>query len=162
MRARPRPARRTVVATALLLLGAVGVGGCADPATPRTPEKAGTGQERDELAPLLDRIPALAGATDATWFSGSLGSRDVPGPSLNWIDAVVTLPAGAADELRATLDLAPATQAPDVVDDLDPALPDGDLLTGEDLDAAFSAGAWDTTAFLSASGDELVLVIVGE
>lgn len=124
--------------------------------------KSGDGAERHDLDPLLRRIPALASATAATWFSGTLGSPDAPGPSLYWIDAVVTLPAGTGDQLRGTLALTPAAAQPDVVDALLPALPDGDLLTGADLDAAFSHEGWRTTAYLGSSGDEVVLVVVGE
>ncbi len=124
--------------------------------------KSGDGTERHDLEPLVTRIPALDGAIDATWFSGTLGTGDAPGPSLYWIDAVVTLPAGEGDRLRGTLDLAPADAPPDVVDALAPALPTGDLLAGTALDAAFSHEHWRTTAYLAPSGDAVVLVVVGE
>lgn len=99
---------------------------------------------------------------DATWYGGTFGSRDAPGPSLYWIDAVVTLPPGTADELRDTLDLAAATTAPDVVGELAAALPEGELLVGDELDDAFSHEGWRTTAYLSADGDALVLAVIGE
>jgi hypothetical protein len=125
--------------------------------------KTGDGTERHDLDPLTSRIPALKGVVDATWYSGTFSTRDVPGPSTYWIDAVVTLPPGAADELRGTLDLTTATATPDVVGALDPALPTGEeLLVGEELDEAFSYGSWLSTAYLSATGDTLVLVARGE
>lgn len=160
-------ARRFVqarVLTAGVLALAVGAGGlvtaCTDDGAPAA--KAVDGGERQDVGPLTDRIPALEGVDDATWYSGTLGSRDAPGPSLYWIDAVVTLPSGTADELRDTLDLTTATTAPDVVGELEAALPEDDLLVGEALDDAFSHDGWLTTAYLSADGDALVLVVVGE
>lgn len=74
---------------------------------------------------------------------------------------MVTLPPGAADELRATLDLTPASGQPEVVDELTTHVP-GELLAGAELDEAFSDGGWPTTAYLEASGNDVVLVIVGE
>ncbi len=175
---RPGPAGRASTRAALpAVLLALAVGATAacgpsdlsdDPSTRASTEmspeatKSGDGAERHDLDPLLRRIPALEGATAATWFSGTLGSPDAPGPSLYWIDAVVTLPAGTGDQLRDTLALTPAAAQPDVVDALLPAVPDGGLLTGADLDAAFSHEGWRTTAYLGSSGDEVVLVVVGE
>lgn len=129
---------------------------------PQTASKTGDGTERHELDPLTSRIPVLEGVTDATWYGGTLGSADAPGPSLYWIDAVVTLPSGTADALRTTLSLTTTAAAPDVVDALAPALPAGQLLVGDELDDAFSSGSWRTTAYLSATGDQLVLVVVGQ
>lgn len=164
--------RRTALAAlAALCLTAAGLTACGDPAPeptgtstemPQSPPKSGDGVERHDVEPLTTRIPTLSGVQEATWFSGTLGGDDVPGPSLYWIDAVVTLPPGTADELRQTLDLATASSAPDVVPELWEHLPVGDLLAGARLDELFSAGGWRTTAYLSATGDELVLVIVGE
>lgn len=105
---------------------------------------------------------ALADVTAATWYSGTLGTDAVPGPSLYWIDAVVELPAGVADQLRESLDLSLATEAPDVVADLVPNLPAGELLTGTELDEAFSESPWLCTAYLSATTDQVVLLIIGE
>lgn len=124
--------------------------------------KSGDRTVRHDVEPLVTRIPTLEGVTDVTWFSGRLGDDGVPGPSLYWIDAVVVLPEPAAEELRASLDLSPAGTAPDVVAELVPHLPAGPVLTGRELDEAFSRGGWRTTAYLSESGAELVLVIVGE
>jgi len=127
-----------------------------------SPTKAGTGEVRHDLEPLASRIPALSGVADATWLSGTLGDASAPGPSLYWIDAVVTLPEGVADGLRESLALTSATAEPAVVDALEPQLPTGGLLEGAALDDAFSAGKWQSTAFLEADGDRLVLVMVGE
>lgn len=165
-----RRRRRVLAGVSVALLVAAGVTACTGPASdpPESPaaapdeaRKSGDGQERTDLEPLTSRIPALDGVVGATWFSGTLGSDDVPGPSLYWIDAVVTLPPGAADELRATLDLAPASGRPEVVDDLATHVP-AELLVGPELDEAFSDGGWRTTAYLEQSGDDVVLVIVGE
>ncbi|MFI2753288.1 hypothetical protein ACGIF2_07620 [Cellulomonas sp. P22] len=126
-----------------------------------SPTKSGTGEVRHELEPLVSRIPALSAATDATWLSGTLGDSRAPGPSLYWIDAVVVLPDEAADGMRASLDLEPAAGAPEVADGLEATLPEGDLLQGDALDEAFSAGDWQTTAYLEAQGNRLVLLVVG-
>jgi hypothetical protein len=127
-----------------------------------SPAKAGTGEVRHDLQPLVSRIPALADVPEATWLSGTLGDPSAPGPSLYWIDAVVTLPEGVADGLRESLNLTPAAEAPVVVDALEPAVPSAGLLEGAALDDAFSADTWQSTAYLEADGDRLVLVIVGE
>ncbi|RMI13558.1 hypothetical protein EBM89_03880 [Cellulomonas triticagri] len=126
------------------------------------PTKAGTGETRHDLEPLTTRIPALTQVDEATWMSGTLGDEDVPGPSLSWIDAVVTLPAGVADGLRSSMELTPATVAPGVVDGLRGALPTGGLVEGPALDEAFSSDGWQSTAYLEADGDTLVLLVVGE
>lgn len=169
--ARRAAGRGRAMAAVVLCLAAAGLStACGDnpepsPGTstemPENATKSGDGTERHDLDPLTSRIPVLQGAEAATWYSGTLGSRDVPGPSLYWIDAVLTLPSGTADELRSTLDLTPAAEAPDVVEALRPALPEGDLLSGAELDEAFSHQGWQSTAYLSATGDELVLVVVG-
>lgn len=157
-----RFAQARVLTAGVLALAAAGglTTGCTDDGAPAA--KAVDGAERHDVDPLTDRIPALEGVDDATWYGGTFGSRDAPGPSLYWIDAVVTLPPGVADELRDTLDLTTATAAPDVVAQLDAALPAGDLLVGDELDDAFSHEGWLTTAYLSADGDALVLAVVGE
>ncbi|MFF1528012.1 hypothetical protein [Cellulomonas sp. NPDC058312] len=154
-RARSGTPRGRVVAVGgvVLLLGACGADADA---------RSGTGEVRHDVEPLLDRVPALAGATSVSWSSGALGDADVPGPSLYWIDAVVELPTGVAADLRASLDLAPATERPDVADALGEELPIGDLLAGAALDDAFSAAGWRSTAYLEAEGDDLVLLVVGE
>ena len=129
---------------------------------PENATKSGDGVERSDTEPLTSRIPALAGVPSVTWYSGTLGDPDAPGPSLYWIDAVVVLPDGVAEELRNTLELTPAVDQPGVVEALVPHLPAGTLLTGAQLDEAFSAAAWRSTAYLSQASDQLVLVIVGQ
>lgn len=75
---------------------------------------------------------------------------------------MVALPDRVADELQDTLGLVPAASPPPVVDALVQHLPTGTLLTGPDLDGTFSAGGWRSTAYLSQTTDELMLVIVGQ
>jgi hypothetical protein len=128
----------------------------------RSPAKNGTGELRTDLEPLVSRIPALSPATGATWLSGTLGDATVPGPSIYWIDAVVTLPEVTAQQLRVSLELGQATEGPEVVGALETSLPEGHLLAGAGLDEAFSADGWRSTAYLEAEGDRLVLVVVGE
>jgi hypothetical protein len=127
----------------------------------RAATRSGTGEVRHDLDPLAARLPALTGALDATWASGTLGDASVPGPSLYWIDAVVTLPATTAADLRGSLDLAPLAERPPVADPVADAVPTGTLLGGPDLDAALSADGWQVTAALAADTDVLVLVITG-
>ncbi|WP_277212670.1 hypothetical protein [Isoptericola croceus] len=52
--------------------------------------------------------------------------------------------------------------SPHAVPDLDAALPDGPLLTGPELDAAFAESGYSTSAFLDADDATLVLVAVGQ
>ena len=164
-----RRARSAAVVTAVLLTSTACLPTDSPPPTrsetampQSTPDKAGDGTERHDLEPLTSRIGALTGVPSATWYSGTLGDPSAPGPSTYWIDAVVQLPAGVAEDLAASLDLSPAQDAPDVVPALAGDLPAGELLSGPELDAAFSADGWYSTAYLSVASEELVLVVVGE
>jgi hypothetical protein len=123
------------------------------------PTKAGTGELRHDLAPLVKRIPALADARAATWYGGTMGEGF--GPSTYWIDAVVTLPAKRATTLREELDLDYLGQAPDVVEGLKPLVPD-QLLGGDGLDAEYAADGWQTTVALGAKDPVLVITLIGE
>lgn len=170
-----RPTSARAGARAAVALLAVGIalgttGGCARAAGDEerlvslaNAPKSGSGEVRHDLEPLTSRIPALDGIVEATWFGGTFGDGDRnPGPSTYWIDAVVTLPPGRADQLRTEMDLPAANRGPQYVADLAPYVPDGAFLTSPELDETFSAGAWDTYAYLTETGDELVLIIVGE
>jgi hypothetical protein len=156
------------VATAVLagVLAACSSGSGDTSGAGRTPERSaaknGTGERRTDLEPLVSRIPALSPATEATWLSGTLGDPTVPGPSVYWIDAVVTLPDETAHQLRASLELGQTSEVTEVVADLEASLPEGELLAGTGLDQVFSDDGWRSTAYLEAEGDRLVLVAVGE
>lgn len=172
MRPRSRCARvlapLAVAALAGATLAACSPGPVSEPRDTTAPTQAGaaaktgTGEVRHDLDPLASRIPALTDVDEATWLSGTLGDPGVPGPSLYWIDAVVTLPEGAADRLRDSLELTPAGSAPEVVEALASSVPPGDLLVGAGLDDAFSTDGWRSTVFLEADGERLVLAAVGQ
>jgi hypothetical protein len=127
----------------------------------RQPVKNGDGGVRHDVRLLTDRIPALAEATGATWSSGTLGDERTPGPSTYWIDAVVWLPAPAADQLRAELALSPTATTPTLVPAVNAALPAGELLVGKELDQRYSGDGWHSTAYLTRGGSVLVLNMVG-
>lgn len=158
-----RPARALLLICLASLpgLGSGCVAAVTDPVSPTIVEatKTGSGEIRHDLAPLVKRVPALADARAATWYSGTLG--DSPGPSTYWIDAVVTLPATRATTLRAELDLDDLGTAPDVVDGLRPLLPE-QLLAGDQLDAEYAAGGWLVTTALGAKDPVLVITLIGE
>jgi len=159
--------RIAVVVLALSLAVPVALTGCAAPApspsrtTAPLAQKSGSGEVRHDLDPLTSRFPQLANAQSATWLSGSLGDDRVPGPSLKWIDAVVTLPAADIAAMRSLYALAPAADAPSVVEALEPELP-ASLLAADDLDAAFSTDGFQSRVYLGDGTDTLVLVTVFE
>lgn len=122
-----------------------------------------SGPMRTDLDPLIRRFPALGAPVTASWQSGVLGNKRVPGPSSYWIDAVVTLQPETARELRSTNSLAP-TDSPKVTEDLRKALPPGPWLAGTQLDRIVSAGgsdAYRTQTFIAKDVDVIVLIAEG-
>ena len=124
--------------------------------------KNGTGEERHDLAPLTKRFSRLGEPVAATWYSGTLGSDRAPGPTSYWIDAVVELEPATVKELVAQFSPEPVDTTPDVVDDLEPALPAGELIGSKQLSEAFSSAGFSTTAWLDVTGRRLVLTAKGQ
>ncbi|GAA1977908.1 hypothetical protein GCM10009718_12960 [Isoptericola halotolerans] len=123
---------------------------------------SGQGELRADLEPLTDRFSALGTPVGATWASGTTGDREVPGPTTYWIDAVIQVDPAVAQALAAETSPVETTDAPDVVDALVPALPDGPLLTGPALDERFAESGFVTAAYLDVDDATLVLVALGE
>lgn len=122
--------------------------------------KLGDATLRHDIEPLTKRFPALKTPIEATWMSGEL-SDNVPGKTIYWIDAVITLDAEALATLP--LDgLVTATTIPDVRRELRGALPQGDLLTSPRLNGALSTETWGVTAYLTPDHAQLVMNCVGE
>lgn len=149
---------RIVVVVAVV----VSVVSCAGTSTGEPAVKSGAGELRTDLEPLLKRFPVLSGAEQAYWMSGRFGDPRVPGPSVYWIDAVITLPPGRAEELRAGYAPARTSTTPDVVAGLRDRLPPGPFLNGAALDEAFAHGSWRASAYLDERSGQLVLVAAGE
>lgn len=141
------------------LVAAAALVGCQAQAEPAV--KAGTGELRTDLDPLLSRFPVLGAPAGARWMSGTSGRADVPGPSTYWIDAVVTLDPAAAGQLMTAHAPAAEGGTPDVVEGMRAELPDGPFLTGDALDVAFDHERWHVSAYLDADSGELVLVATG-
>lgn len=124
-------------------------------------QKQGDGVLRDDLEPLVRRLPKLAGATAASWTSGTLGDPRVPGPTLYWIDAVVELDEATIAAARAI----PADEV-ELPDDLHDTVrsraPEGPFVASQQLDQFFSDGAWHAQAWLAVGEPIVVLVITGE
>ena len=164
--------RRAAAAIAALLSVTVPVmaaAGCSTEPTPSndrtrstvsTATKTGTGDVRTDLEPLTKRFGALGTPVSATWMSGTLGG-EAPGPSTYWIDAVVELTPEAASALRSTSPQ-PTTESPDVEDGMRAAIPSGQLLRSEALDAKFAQGSFRAKAYLAADSDTVVLVALGQ
>lgn len=117
------------------------------------------GEVRHELEPLTKRFDALGEPRSATWQGGVLSSR-APGPDLYWIEAVVRLEAGVADELADSTG-AVASVRPLVVDDLAEAVTDGPWVAGEELSRAFKGSGYAGNVFLDVGDDVAVLLMVG-
>jgi hypothetical protein len=123
--------------------------------------KNGTGEIRQDLAPLTTRFPLLDGVKAALWISGTTGSSTVPGPSTYWIDAIIDLPPGRSTQWRQEFKLTPAPNAPDLASPLDKQLPPPPYEASAALNAAIrGTGGFACTAHLS--GDTLVLSCLGQ
>jgi hypothetical protein len=167
---RTRPALAAITTLLALTVPALATGACTTQPTPPTNDrtrstvstatKTGTGDVRTDLEPLTKRFSALGRPVSATWMSGTLGGQ-APGPSTYWIDAVVTLTPDAAASLRSTSP-EPTTETPDVEDGVRSALPAGQLLHSEALDAKFAQGSFRARAYLAADSDTIVLVALGQ
>lgn len=123
--------------------------------------KSGTGELREDIEPLLTRFPVLDGIEQARWMSGRFGDPDNPGPSTYWIDAVVTLPADLAAQLRADHTPVRTGETPDVVAGLRDHLPPGPFQSSAALDGAIRHGRWVASAYLDEQTGQLVLVATG-
>jgi hypothetical protein len=130
--------------------------------TERPAEKNGTGEERHDLEPLTSRFPELGDVQSAVWFSGRLGDERAPGPSSYWIDAVVTISPTETRRLLATYGPETAGTEPAVVEDLEPHLPTGELVTSEQLNRAFSTSGFSTSVWVDEASHRIVLSAVGQ
>lgn len=156
------PGRRRLIALAVVASVLTGAGVWAAAHSLSGETKAGDGVRRTDLTSLTDRMPALAIGQSAVWYSGWLeGQTAAEQPAPTWMDAVVTLPEGRAEDLAAAYSTGHARERPDVVDELEDDVPLGDLQTSLALDSALSTEYWHATAYLSVETDELVLVVQG-
>ena len=130
--------------------------------TQQPAEKSGTGERRTDLAPLTDRFTALESPQGATWYSGTLGSGAAPGPSSYWIDAVIELSQEDVDALLDQYGPSASTTSPRVVDHLRGDVPDGTLLSGAELDRAFSTSGFVSQVWVDPEGRRLVLTAKGQ
>lgn len=120
----------------------------------------GDGLRRDS-DPLVSLFPGLGDPVAATWVGWDNNSSRAagPGPTTQWLDAVVELEPERADELRA---VALDAGTPTVREALRPHLPSGPFLAGPELDAAIVgdpelATRWTVTGHLERTGNRLVL-----
>jgi hypothetical protein len=118
------------------------------------------GELRTDVAPLISRWPVLGDPVEAWWMAGTLGDTRAPGPSVVWIDAVVTLEPELADAWVAAYPPVPAHDLPHLVEGVAGYQPAGPLLRADELDAAFSHGDWLTRVYLDVGERRLVLVAV--
>jgi hypothetical protein len=147
----------------LLLVVALGVGGCASP-TPQPTEtsrgseaavKSGDMELRTDLEPIAKRYPQLSTAESVEWMGGTTGETDL-GPSTYWIDAVVVLPADDFDALLASTEVE-AIDAPPLVAGMSEKMPAGPFVGSAELDAQFSAGGYGATVALDPQTRTVVL-----
>lgn len=125
----------------------------------RIGEKFGDFELRTDLEPLTKRFSALGTPVGAEWMSGTLGAA--PGPSTYWIDAVIEVEPGLADELRTTYAPEAVSTPPDVVSGLREHLLGGTLLSSDALDRAMSEGGYSTDAYVAQDEPLVVLVAFG-
>lgn len=159
------------LAVGLALCVGVFASGCTSEPSARTVRDSTeetTAQKRDanpvrhDLEPLLKRFPELGTPVSASWVSGNVGDPNVPGPSLYWLDAVVTLTPATATQLAQKYAPATAPGRPDVWTTLQDVLPPGPLSSGEQLNRAFTSNDVKTKAYLAEDAPVIVLVAMGE
>lgn len=141
---------------------ATSCGAVATAPAPPTAQKTGTAQIRHDFEPLTKRFLGLGAPVSATWMSGTFGDPRVPGPSTYWIDAVVQLRPEQATDLRAQFAVRDDGRRPDVALELRRALPTGALLTGADLDRAWSSSGWAATVYIAEGSPTVVVTARGE
>jgi hypothetical protein len=125
-------------------------------------EKSGSGQLRTDTEPLTRRFSVLNAPARVRWMSGTYGSPRNPGPSIYWIDAVITLDAATAAELVSTHSPAPTSDVPEVVGGMREHLPPGPFHVSRTLDDAFTEGRWSASAYLDPQASTLVLLATGD
>ncbi len=125
-----------------------------------TASKSGDGSLRTDLEPLTTRFAALGAPVSAHWSSGTMGDSRVPGPTTYWIDAVVVVTPDVASRLAA-LGVAPSNAAPDLVPDVAALVPEGELVTSPELQAAFAVPDWSVTPYLVSGTDTVVIAALG-
>ena len=149
-------ARAAVSLAALVsLLAACGPTGEPGVVTPPPPTEL-----RRDTGPLTSRFPMIGEPSTARWVvwnSAGGGDERMPGPTVYWINAVVTLRSATADELVGRY--APTEQgaSPEVAELLRPELPPGPYLSGDELNKAFTTAEWLSRAYLHRPSNRLVL-----
>lgn len=125
----------------------------------RTVDKAA----QTDAEPVRTRTRHLPEDASYLWWSGTLGS-DAPGPSGYWVDAIVTLPASRAQELRAlcTQDDAAEPGTPEAVPELLAELTIEDFSECPGIADRVRAEGWSPRAWISAAAPVLVLTLQGE
>lgn len=123
--------------------------------------KIGDDPVRHDLGPLVRELPALGSPRSATWMSGTIRPQDSrpspPGKSSYWIEAVVELEPATAADLRGKYLKTATDSRPDLTTPLHESVPQGPFGTSPDLDAAFSAGDWNSTVYLHGGSSILVI-----
>jgi hypothetical protein len=151
-----------VAALAVALLVA-----CGRASAPEAHEVAdgmmGDGVEQHSVELLAARVPAVGDAESVAYYGGWYGTPEsqrleAPGPSTQWIHAVVVLYEGEGAELAAST-VSVSTDVPEVVDLLTKRLPDCDWVASPELDRHFAGVGWGVEAWLCADVDRVVLVM---
>ncbi|MDG4664286.1 hypothetical protein [Mycobacterium sp. 236(2023)] len=116
---------------------------------------------RTDTAPLTERFPAIGEPLTVSWVTWDSATGGAPGPTTYWIDAVVTLAPQTTKALEA-LKIAAQGKAPEVADELRPAVAGGPFLTGEELDGALSTTGWMATGYLDPARNLLVISAIDD
>ena len=138
---------RIVWMAAALIAGAA-LSGCSTPASEEL---------RTDADPITSRFAQLDGLESVVWLGGTEGDDRAPGPSLYWVDAIVTVDAAHLATITDGLDLQPV-DAPDLHDPLGAELPDGPFVGSPELDAAFSVDTYRSSVAIDVNDGVVVLV----
>ncbi|MBI3224614.1 MAG: hypothetical protein HYZ39_06115 [Mycolicibacterium cosmeticum] len=142
---------RTIAATALCAVAAIGCSRADEPSQPAAPPL----DVRRDAAGLTAVFPAIGVPESVAWvqWSGSAGGDT----TARWTDAVVHLAPAVADAMVQQFEPTDTGRKPQVQDELSADIPKGPFLTGDRLDDGFSSVATSAYAFLDREHATLVL-----
>ena len=142
---------KTIAATALCVVAAIGCSKAEEPAQPPAPPL----QVRHDTTGLTPVFPAIGVPESVAWvqWSGSAGGDT----TARWTDAVVHLAPAVVDAMVQQFEPTDTGRKPRVQDELSADVPQGPFLTGDRLDDGFSSAATSAYVFLDREHATLVL-----
>ncbi|MGV9415865.1 hypothetical protein ACWDOP_38715 [Nocardia sp. NPDC003693] len=142
----------------LALIFSCATAGCSGPGKSGSTADGKTMTVRNDLDPLTKRFPAIGRPVAADWITWNNSSDRSVGPTTYWLQAIIQLEPGVANDLRTKYQPAePATPA-GLQEKLLPHLPSSAFKTSRDFGDLFkNSEGWQATAYLQDDGNYLIL-----